>query len=82
MHRLVVEGTSTNHNEQLYILRLTKVGRLITYKCKAHLETIIITVYWVADHRSTGHLEHIFTDANSIRYNRMLTIIQWVQTHN
>ena len=33
-HDMILEGNSTDHNRQSYIVRVTKIGRLIMYNTR------------------------------------------------
>ena len=43
MHRLVEEANSTHHNGQSYIIRVTKIGKLITCNMRYIHKTLLTT---------------------------------------
>ena len=75
IHGVIVEVNSTDHNGWSYIVRVMKMGRIITYNTRHICKTLLsVKQYlWEQIKKWTGHLKVIFTEARSDKHNMIFS---------
>ena len=64
IHKVIVEANRIGYSGRPYIVRVTKMSRLITYNTRHICKTSITVMQCLQEQimKGTGHLEDIFTD--------------------
>ena len=72
-HRKITEVKSRDHNGHSYIIRVTKMGRLITCNMRHIHRTLITMEQYLQEQikKGIGHLEDMFIDMSSVNHNRI-----------
>ena len=75
MHEVIIQGNNTYQSGQSYIVRVAKMGILITHNTKHICKTLITEKQYLREQivKGTAWLEDIITESNSIEPNRVVT---------